>query len=646
MNHVKIKSITLKNFQGIKGLSEKFGDETCISGENATGKTTINNAFRWLLFDKDSNDRKDFNLKTLDENNEPLHNLEHTVSAVIESDGRNRTYEKTYKEKWTKPRGQTERVFSGHETVCFIDDVPMKISDYKSEIEKILKEEIFKLLTDPFYFSQTLMWTQRRAILEQLVDEITNDMVVTRNKDLMEIAENLFGSEAERLKLGAAERRKKINKEIEQIDPRIDECNNSIIPLVVENFNDLIVLAEKKIEDLDRDLTEFKKVDPRIAELNDELSLKNSMVQKFEKEAESEIIFQVSELDDQIKKFEDDRRELQQRMRLSEGFVKDHTNEISEIQQKIDALRLKWTEIDDSTFEPDPNDLKCPTCLRPFDADDVDLKSAQLLASFNHNKAQDLESNNQRGKSLTTALKDVEGQRDAAADQISEISTQLEQIEKEITEANRQISETKKTKLTMPAEYDQLISEIAELEKALITPEDTTEQANRIIGQKKELNESLVELRMQKHQNGVNVDMLNRITKLQAAGKEYAQQVADLERLEFLYDEFIRTKAEMISESVNSLFSHVKFKLFDVQINGGIQPVCDPLINGVPFKDANNAAKYNAGIDIINSISKHFKTTAPIFIDNREGINEIIATDSQVINLVVSKNQSLKWEIK
>jgi exonuclease SbcC len=40
-------------------------------------------AFLWLFFGKDSTDRKDFEIKTLDENNKPYHRLDHEVSAVI-----------------------------------------------------------------------------------------------------------------------------------------------------------------------------------------------------------------------------------------------------------------------------------------------------------------------------------------------------------------------------------------------------------------------------------------------------------------------------------------------------------------------------------------------------------------------------------
>ena len=70
---IKIFSLKLKNFKGIKELKIDFNcQNTNIYGANATGKTTIFDAFKWLFFDKDSSDRKDFNIKTLDNNNNPI----------------------------------------------------------------------------------------------------------------------------------------------------------------------------------------------------------------------------------------------------------------------------------------------------------------------------------------------------------------------------------------------------------------------------------------------------------------------------------------------------------------------------------------------------------------------------------------------
>ena len=47
------------------------------------------------------------------------------------------------------------------------------------------------------------------------------------------------------------------------------------------------------------------------------------------------------------------------------------------------------------------------------------------------------------------------------------------------------------------------------------------------------------------------------------------------------------------------------------------------------------------GLDIINTLCKFYGVCAPIFIDNRESVNDIIETESQIINLVVNKDNFL-----
>jgi len=107
MRNITLQSLELKNFKGIKDLAINFGQVTNISGENATGKTTIFDAFTWLLFDKDSQDGTAFEVKTLDSNNEALHGLDHTVTGTLDIDGRPWTLRKTHRKKGTRKRGDT-----------------------------------------------------------------------------------------------------------------------------------------------------------------------------------------------------------------------------------------------------------------------------------------------------------------------------------------------------------------------------------------------------------------------------------------------------------------------------------------------------------------------------------------------------------
>ena len=81
---IRINKLTLQNFKGIKSLViNADGNSLDIFGDNATGKTTVFDAFTWLLFGKDSLGRADFGIKTQDSNGNVIHNLEHSVECEL-----------------------------------------------------------------------------------------------------------------------------------------------------------------------------------------------------------------------------------------------------------------------------------------------------------------------------------------------------------------------------------------------------------------------------------------------------------------------------------------------------------------------------------------------------------------------------------
>ena len=226
---IKIYNLKLKNFKGIKELEIVFnGQDTNIYGKNATGKTTIFDAFKWLFFDKDSNDRKDFNIKTLDENNNPIHFLEHEVEATLIIDGQDITFKKMFKEKWVKRRGQEQQEFAGHETSYWIDEVPIKKKDYEEKINSIIPENLFKLITDPSFFNNQMSWKERRELLINISGtDITDETILNSNEQFEILKENLEGRTIEDYRKVLAAKIKELNNEKEKIQIRINEVTKT-----------------------------------------------------------------------------------------------------------------------------------------------------------------------------------------------------------------------------------------------------------------------------------------------------------------------------------------------------------------------------------------------------------------------------------
>src|SRR5690625_398017 len=228
MKQIKLLNMKLSHFKGIKDLEIDFnGDDTRIYGDNGTGKTTVFDAFVWLLFNKDSQNKSDFQIKTM-ENDEVIHNLNHEVAATLLVDGSELQLKKVFKEKWTKPKGKIDHVFGGHTTDYYINEVPCGTKkEYDETITDIIDESVFKLLTNPNEFNVNMHWKDRRNLLFEIAGDITDEDVIASDKDLSKLLDVLNGRSIDDLKKVIAAKRKEINKKLEEIPTRIDEINRN-----------------------------------------------------------------------------------------------------------------------------------------------------------------------------------------------------------------------------------------------------------------------------------------------------------------------------------------------------------------------------------------------------------------------------------
>lgn len=165
--NIKIKSITLRNFKGLRDVSFDFdGRNATIIGDNGTGKTTIFDALTWVLFGKDSHNSTDIDIKTIDATGEPMHRAEHFVEVALDVDGSAQTLRRTYREIWSKPRGSSDLRFVGHESAFAVNGVEVGTkAAYDKIISEWINDNVFRMLTDPMYFNTRVDWKGRRAAL-------------------------------------------------------------------------------------------------------------------------------------------------------------------------------------------------------------------------------------------------------------------------------------------------------------------------------------------------------------------------------------------------------------------------------------------------------------------------------------------------
>jgi DNA repair exonuclease SbcCD ATPase subunit len=149
---ISIKELRINSFKGVKALTINFDSQTNIFGANGTGKTTVFDAFTWLLFGKDSTERKDFNVKTLDKTGKSKPMVECEVSAILVIDGQENTLKRVLKEDWVTKRGTTEKEFKGNTTNLYWNEVPMTVTDFTRKVNDVVDEIVFKIITRQWRF--------------------------------------------------------------------------------------------------------------------------------------------------------------------------------------------------------------------------------------------------------------------------------------------------------------------------------------------------------------------------------------------------------------------------------------------------------------------------------------------------------------
>lgn len=639
---IRIYNLKLKNFKGIKELQIEFnGKDTNIFGANATGKTTVFDAFKWLFFDKDSNDRKDFNIKTLDENNNPIHFLEHEVEATLIIDGQDITFRKMLKEKWVKRRGQENQEFAGHETNYWIDEVPVKKKDYEEKINSLIPESLFKLITDPSFFNNVMSWKERRELLISISgSNITDEDILNSDEKFATLKENLQGRKIEDYKKVIAAKIKELNTEKEKIPVRIDELTNT---LITEHNIDYNKLEEEKetlnqeLHKIDLEMTDIqarakenlKKADQLAIAKNELNNLKFKLeTENSNKNSKEEIILN------------NEKTVLENSLRNSNKQLEELTFNIEKEQKRKEELYKQWDEVNNTKLEFDPNSFICPTCKREYETDKIEEMKQQFEKNFVEHKESRKEEINKEGQSINKRIEESKENITKLKNQIEESTIKLSEINTKIEKLQSEKEKIETFDVTKLPQYQEKLKELEELQKVVdnLVKEDTAEIQNR----KTSIMEQINNIDKQFNEKNVQERTAMRIEELKSEEENISQKIQELESQEFQIEEFIKTKVELLENAINSNFEIVKFRLFDTQINGGLIECCDTLVNGVPYSDVNNAHKIIAGLDIIKTLSRFYNTTAPIFIDNRESINDLCKINAQIISLVVTTDPKLR----
>lgn len=621
----------LRNFKKIKSKTIEFDSRlTTIQADNGVGKSTIFDAFNWVLFGKDSKNKSDFSVKTLDENNNAIPKLEHEVTAEIIIDGELKVFRRVYVEKYTKKRNSATEEFTGHSESFYINDVPKTATEYNAYISNLLQTNVFRMVTDPTYFNEQMKWEQRREILVQMAGNLTPEMVFISNPELTEIKNLKTIEEIQDKKKEIDAQRKKCKEEFENIPARLDELDQQLkTDLTSEKeIKAQIETLETELQDkqdaLNNDFAAATQENQRLTELNLEKG-------RLEREIQNELNNAQIECDKAYNNELRKKTDIENQIQSLKAHIESKKYQIINLKTKIDSLKsenatlkVEYTAKAQQNF--DVSSGICPSCQQALPLNMIEIKKQ----TFNNVKAETLQKLiDKANKNSEKALK-IKAEIDVIESQIKDIELTITTLSNDLQaivlpNKNEPITSTEKTILLQ--NKINVILEALQNRAKVETNETLKEEIQAVKTQ-------IVELQNQLSQHAFNKQIKERQDELIKRQKALIEKLGSIELIENQILKFNKLYMENIETMVNVLFSHgVKFKLFEAQINGGEKPTCVCLVDGVPYSDVNTASKINAGLVIINTLQNHFNFQAPIFIDNRESISEIVPMQSQIINL-------------
>lgn len=682
MKNIKILKMHIQNFKGCKDRTIDFTDTTVIKGANATGKTTVFDAFTWLLFGKDSLGNAKFNIRPLDADGKMIDNLEISVEATICVDDEGHSLKKMQKQIWRTKRGTNTTEFKGNENEFEIDGYPRSEKEFKSFISGIIDENIFNLVINPNAFND-IPWKGQREILMKFVGNFSDvEIAETYGDKFKKLIPELRIASTDDILKKYNKAKSVLNKDMDEIPARIDEVSKQIVTADVGSLE-----VEKAAKH-----AALKKVEDELSGGTDTLEKINVYRQRVMEEKMKLSGLQNdanAELDEKRRearrKVDDaDRKVIETELELSDAEHMKHVciRERDRAEAEKKKLLDEWNVIKAQTypefvplsdyFEPLPlteKDMICPTCGQGLPEEvknqriadhekrckkakaDYDARCEAHKSKYEKDKSDFETTRNQR-------LLDVKNKGQKAADDVRAYQKSIDEQEKEISDLKLRLeceksdlSKAKKNLDNLPdsvdisadEKYIQIQKTIQGFENEIAGLSKYTSGRTELEAKKEVLQDEIAEIES-KIKAADNTKVKSRIAELEEKKKEVGQKIAEQEKMIDMTEDFIRSKMDRISNVINDKFQIVSFRLFEDQINGGLKETCECTVNGVPYSSLNNGHRIIAGLDIVRSLSDLYEVNAPVFIDNSEAISSgnFPEMNTQMIHLVVTDDKELR----
>ena len=666
MKKILIDKICLRYFKGVENKEIVLGDNiNVIKGRNGIGKSTIADAISWVLFGTNQAGATKFGIKTKDKDGREIEDVAHSVEISLsvqdEQEGMmcyvlTRSLTETRKDDGSVTNNYTYKVDGEVETA----------GDFKKVVDAICPEEVFRLCSSPYSFTQ-MDWSEQRKRLNEMFGVPSVEDVTGGDKKYDAIKELLEKDDVDKILKHLNYKRKEVQKNLDEVPVRLEALKNvlpkaedwaAVEKLILEKRKE-ITETRKNLNTIDNGGADFIRKYQNISTLNLDHKRKRIMEESAQRRL-GEIIKANAEAKTACKKAvaeaEQTVEDLQVKIKSLDESIERCNARLNELETAKADGKEKWKLIKARTWEWNEDDAFCPTCKQALPEDQVQKIMEESKKAFLNNQASDLKKLGDDAARIKEEVKKCEENTEYFKTEQKTTQAQLGEAETAQEEARKAQEEQAKkeeekvsveTLLAEKPEYKQVCDRIKKIEAEQEKPADEgmSEEDKKL---KADVEKKLKDLESEREVLASRLavkaqwEKVNaQIVGLQEERTQWKEQIDSLDEKIKAASDFQKRSCEVLEENVNRRFKLVRWKMFRRQLDGTDKPWCECSVDGVPYSDLNTAAKINAGLDITNTLKRHYGVDVPCVIDNAETVQEPLYEGGQQIRLTVTDDEDI-----
>lgn len=650
-----MKSLHMENFKIFKDCTIDFGNIAKIRAQNYKGKSSIADAFSWVLFGKSAtgnSEGKQFVPRRYEvdaEGNQiPIDHVDVAVEINLQVDDRPITIRKVQKQNWVRKRGSEDVTYEGDTNEYFWNEVKVSETDHKRRVAEIVDESIFRMVTSPHAFVNMKQDDQRKFLVEKIA-QITDADVLESSGEFPLLRELFKANTLEEIKAVNKKALQGYKEKQTSIPIRIDETSKLIVDLDFAEQELALSALKTQYEEIERKIADTSIAYTEAANLKTEIAEYRSKLNEIASKERDSLSSKRRDVHSKVDNATYALTKAFQNKTTTEADIKSLTELIVTNEIYMEAHKTKFADAKAKEIDPEQN--TCPNCHRELPED----MKADVLANFEKVKASEVERLKNEGNAIFLKLKEQKAK-------LAVLQADLKSAEETITILTAAETAAKAEYAAIPSEpdleenrdYTDALHTIEALENSLKQTEeslrDTDALKAELIARKDDIQAQMDTVKAELAKKQTIDDARDRVDELREELKQATAQAAECERLDFEIEKFEKAKRNMLSERINGKFRRVKWQLYRQQKNGGIEDVCVCTINGAPYGEntTSTTEKLMAGLDIVQTLQDIYGVAAPIFIDDADLYNSwnIPQMPCQMILLLVDHDETHSPEMR